>query len=54
MEFLKETLKNIEPAYEPWVKKAWERLDSLTKPIASLGELECIVAKMAGIKGKIN
>lgn len=54
MKILNETLNNIQPSYEEWVKKAWERLDSLTKPIGSLGELECIVAKMAGITGKIN
>lgn len=54
MKILTETLNNIEPAYEQWVKKSWEKLDSLTKPIGSLGELECIVAKMAGITGKIN
>ncbi|MHB1016812.1 MAG: nicotinate-nucleotide--dimethylbenzimidazole phosphoribosyltransferase [Coriobacteriia bacterium] len=34
-------------AYE---QKAWERLDSLTKPPRSLGQLEEIVARMAGVQ----
>lgn len=54
MELFKKTLEQIEPAYDDAVKKAWDKLDSLTKPIASLGELECIAAKMAGITGKID
>ncbi|SHK15508.1 nicotinate-nucleotide-dimethylbenzimidazole phosphoribosyltransferase [Hathewaya proteolytica DSM 3090] len=53
MELLNSTLKQIKPAYEEAVKKAWERLDAFTKPIGSLGELECIAAKMAGITNKI-
>lgn len=54
MELLKNTLQCIEPLNEEAMKKAWDRLDSLTKPIGSLGELENIVAKMAGITGKIH
>jgi nicotinate-nucleotide--dimethylbenzimidazole phosphoribosyltransferase len=49
-----ETLRHIEPADEEAIKKAWNRLDNLTKPIGSLGELEEIAAKMAGITGKIH
>jgi nicotinate-nucleotide--dimethylbenzimidazole phosphoribosyltransferase len=53
MELLDKTLKEIKPLYEDSVKEAWKRLDSLTKPICSLGELENIAAKMAGITGKV-
>lgn len=54
MSLFEETLKCIEGKDEEAVKKAWKRLDSLTKPIGSLGKLEEIVAKMAGITGKIH
>ena len=52
MELLKETLKAIGPPDEEAKKRAKERLDSLAKPIGSLGKLEEIVIKMAGITGK--
>lgn len=51
---LEETLKHIKSADKEAIKKAWNRLDNLTKPIGSLGELEEIAAKMAGITGKIH
>ncbi|GCD09766.1 nicotinate-nucleotide--dimethylbenzimidazole phosphoribosyltransferase [Clostridium tagluense] len=54
MEILKNTLQCIKPANIEAMKKAWERLDSLTKPIGSLGEIENIIAKMAGITGEIH
>lgn len=54
MSLFEETLKCIEGKDEEAVKKAWKRLDSLTKPIGSLGKLEEIAAKMAGITGKIH
>lgn len=54
MGLLEETLQNINPAYEEAVDKAWKRIDNLTKPIGSLGELEEIAAKMAGITGKVH
>ncbi|MBZ9688932.1 nicotinate-nucleotide--dimethylbenzimidazole phosphoribosyltransferase [Clostridium estertheticum] len=54
MKILKNTLQNIEPANKDAMKKAWDRLDSLTKPIGSLGEIENIIAKMAGITGEIH
>lgn len=54
MNVLNETLKEITPACEESVKKAWKRIDSLTKPIGSLGTLEEIAAKVAGITGKVN
>ncbi|KYH35370.1 nicotinate-nucleotide--dimethylbenzimidazole phosphoribosyltransferase [Clostridium tepidiprofundi DSM 19306] len=54
MKLLNETLKSIEPLNENAVKDAWKYLDGLTKPIASLGELENIAAKMAGITGNVH
>ncbi|MBU3161399.1 nicotinate-nucleotide--dimethylbenzimidazole phosphoribosyltransferase [Clostridium frigoris] len=54
MGLLKETLQCIEPLNKEAMKKAWDRLDSLSKPIGSLGELENIIAKMAGITGNIH
>lgn len=54
MGLLEYTLQNISPAYKEVIDKAWKRIDNLTKPIGSLGELEEIAAKMAGITGKIH
>ena len=48
------TLNEIEPINEDSVIKAWKRIDNLTKPIGSLGSLEEIAAKIAGITGSIN
>lgn len=52
MGLLEETLKSIKPANKEVAEKAWKRIDNLTKPIGSLGELEEIAAKMSGITGK--
>jgi nicotinate-nucleotide--dimethylbenzimidazole phosphoribosyltransferase len=46
-------LKNIKPAYEESKVKAAERLDSLVKPIGSLGKLEEIAIKLSGITGNV-
>jgi len=54
MELLKNTLKCIGPLNKEAMKNAWKRLDNLTKPIGSLGELENIIAKIAGITGDIH
>ncbi len=54
MNLLKETIDGIKPLYSECVVKAWERIDNLTKPIGSLGGLEEIAAKVAGITGKTN
>lgn len=53
MNLLEETMESIKPQDNEAVKKAWSRIDDLTKPIGSLGELEEIAAKMAGITGKV-
>lgn len=54
MEIIKSTVNCIEPLNKEAMEKAWCRLDSLTKPIGSLGEIENIIAKMAGITGKVH
>ncbi|MGH4052446.1 MAG: nicotinate-nucleotide--dimethylbenzimidazole phosphoribosyltransferase [Clostridium sp.] len=54
MELLESTLQAIEPLNKEAIKKAWNRIDSLTKPIGSLGEIENIIAKMAGITGLVH
>ena len=54
MKLLKETLNNIKHINEDVVKTANERIDSLLKPIGSLGELEAIAVKIAGITGKLD
>lgn len=53
MDILKNTLKSIEPLYKKSEERAWARLDSLSKPIGSLGILEDIAARIAGITGNI-
>jgi nicotinate-nucleotide--dimethylbenzimidazole phosphoribosyltransferase len=52
MGLLGETLNSIKPASKEVAEKVWKRIDNLTKPIGSLGELEEIAAKIAGITGK--
>jgi nicotinate-nucleotide--dimethylbenzimidazole phosphoribosyltransferase len=52
MELFKDTVNCIQPANKEAMKEAWNRIDSLTKPIGSLGEIENIIAKIAGITGK--
>jgi nicotinate-nucleotide--dimethylbenzimidazole phosphoribosyltransferase len=54
MELLKNTLHSIQPLNKEAMKRAWDRIDSLTKPIGSLGEIENIIAKMAGITGSVH
>lgn len=53
MELLEKTLKGISSADADALKKAWDRIDNLAKPIGSLGQLEEIAAKMSGITGKL-
>lgn len=52
MELFKDTVNCIQPVNKEAMKEAWDRIDSLTKPIGSLGEIENIIAKIAGITGK--
>ncbi|MCK8823658.1 nicotinate-nucleotide--dimethylbenzimidazole phosphoribosyltransferase [Fuchsiella alkaliacetigena] len=53
MELLKSTVEKIEDLDQGLMTKAQERLDSLTKPPGSLGKLEDIAIKLAGINGEI-
>lgn len=53
MEILKEALKNIGDLDGTVMQKARERLDSLTKPRGSLGVLEDLAVKIAGIRGEL-
>ena len=47
-------IKNIERTNESIKDKAKKRVDSLAKPLGSLGKLEEIAIKLSGITGKIN
>jgi len=53
MSLLKETLSKIEGLDEKKMQEAQDRLDSLTKPPGSLGKLEEIAVKLAGISGDV-
>lgn len=53
MELLKKTLQSISGKDEIAVIKARERVDSLAKPLGSLGKLEDIAIKIAGMTGKL-
>lgn len=53
MELLKQTLQSIMPGNQDVIKDAWKRMDSLSKPIGSLGQLEEIAVKIAGITGQV-
>jgi nicotinate-nucleotide--dimethylbenzimidazole phosphoribosyltransferase len=50
---IEETIKRIKPLDEEAMKKAKERQDVLTKPQGSLGMLEEVSIKIAGIKGTV-
>ncbi len=54
MEILDKTLKCIGAPNKEAMKKAWDRIDGLTKPIGSLGEIENIIAKIVGITGEVH
>ncbi len=53
MSLLESTLQNIKPLDTGAMQKARERLDNLLKPPGSLGRLEDIAVKLAGITGAI-
>jgi nicotinate-nucleotide--dimethylbenzimidazole phosphoribosyltransferase len=53
MKLLHETLSKIKPSNKEAIKRAWGVIDNLSKPIGSLGMLEEISAKMAGIRGEL-
>ncbi|HEY3276912.1 MAG TPA: nicotinate-nucleotide--dimethylbenzimidazole phosphoribosyltransferase [Syntrophorhabdaceae bacterium] len=49
MELLQKTIKSITPVKEEWKATAQARLDSLTKPVGSLGRLEEFARRIVGI-----
>ncbi len=49
---IRELVHGIEPPSEQWRQKARQRLDTLTKPLGSLGRLEDIAAQIAAIRGE--
>ncbi|MCF6096447.1 nicotinate-nucleotide--dimethylbenzimidazole phosphoribosyltransferase [Thermovorax subterraneus] len=53
MEILERALKSIGDLDSTAMQKARERLDNLTKPKGSLGVLEDLAVKLAGISGKV-
>lgn len=53
MKLYNDVVSGIKPAYENAKKEAGRRLDNLAKPIGSLGKLEDIAIKIAGITGEI-
>lgn len=53
MSLLREAISSITASDKEVMHKAWKHIDNLTKPIGSLGELEEIGARYAGITGKV-
>jgi nicotinate-nucleotide--dimethylbenzimidazole phosphoribosyltransferase len=53
MKKIKEIISKIKPIDKEAMKKARERLDSLTKPLGSLGKLEEIAERISGIRGQL-
>lgn len=53
MRLLEKTLENIKEGDKEAIKRAWHRMDNLSKPIGSLGKLEEIAVKMSGITGQV-
>jgi nicotinate-nucleotide--dimethylbenzimidazole phosphoribosyltransferase len=49
---IEELTHGIEPPSEEWRQKARQRLDTLTKPVGSLGRLEDIAAQLVAIRGE--
>jgi nicotinate-nucleotide--dimethylbenzimidazole phosphoribosyltransferase len=50
MHQLDRLIARIQPADKTWEEKSWERLRSQIRPRGSLGQLETIAARLAGIK----
>jgi nicotinate-nucleotide--dimethylbenzimidazole phosphoribosyltransferase len=49
---IQKLVHGIEPPSEQWRQKARQHLDTLTKPLGSLGRLEDIAAQVAAIRGE--
>jgi nicotinate-nucleotide--dimethylbenzimidazole phosphoribosyltransferase len=50
LELIRETISKIEPLEEQWFISSKIRLDSLTKPLGSLGRLEDLAQKICAIR----
>ena len=50
MSLLEDALNKIKPLDQEVMNKTWEHLDSLSKPLRSLGVLEEIAVKISGMK----
>jgi nicotinate-nucleotide--dimethylbenzimidazole phosphoribosyltransferase len=48
--FVEQLIRTIEPPSDAWRQKALARLDTLTKPLGSLGRLEDLAAQMVAIR----
>ena len=46
---LKETIENITPLDSKAVEASWQHWDALAKPLRSLGKLETVIARIAGM-----
>lgn len=53
MSLLKVTISSITAPDKEAIQRAWKHIDNLTKPLGSLGKLEEIGARYAGITGKV-
>src|ERR1700742_2020559 len=52
VEYIKQLANQIEPASVVWLEKARAHLDTLTKPLGSLGRLEDLAAQIVSIRGE--
>ena len=50
---LEYVLKNIEPLNAQVMEAAQKKLDNLTKPLGSLGKLEGMAKRLAGIREEL-
>jgi len=54
MKELRSLLDSIKPADKTWEAKAWDRMHFQIRPRDSLGELERIAARLAGMKRSLH
>ncbi len=54
MKELERLIERIEPASKDWESRAWERLHAQIRPRDSLGQVEAIAARLAGIKQSLS
>ncbi|MCK5763588.1 MAG: nicotinate-nucleotide--dimethylbenzimidazole phosphoribosyltransferase [Clostridiales bacterium] len=53
MKLLEETLKKIGPIDKEMIKKSRKRVDSLIKPVGSMGRIEEFLVQLSGIKNEL-